>query len=81
MRRSDSIFLGRDLALLLDLAGELVGADELEAVAVDVLEAGEGDAEDGLLGRLVKAYAVALPEFVGGVDVFGDESRSACRGR
>ena len=67
-------FLGCDLALLLDLAGELVGADEFEAVAVDVLEAGEGDSEDGLLRRLMKVDAMALPELVGGVDVFGDEA-------
>ena len=30
----------RGLAFLLDLAGELVGADQLEAVAIDVSKAG-----------------------------------------
>ena len=34
---------GGSLALLLDLAGDLVGADQFEAVAVDVVKAGEGD--------------------------------------
>ena len=65
---------GGDLTLLFDFAGELVGADQLEAVAVDVLKTGEGDAEDRLLWRLVEAHAVLLPELVGGVDVLGDEA-------
>ena len=74
MRRSDSIFSAATLALLLDLAGELVGADQFEAVAVDVLKAGESDPEDGLLRRLVEADAESLPELVGGVDVLGEEA-------
>ena len=57
-------------ALLFDLAGELVGADEFKGVAVDVLEASVGCAEECLLGRLVKADALSAPELVGGVDVF-----------
>jgi hypothetical protein len=62
------------LAFLLNFAGKLVGADQLEAVAVDILKAGEGDPEDSLLRRLVKTHTVPLPELVGGVDVFGDEA-------
>ena len=67
-------FCGGDLALLLDLAGELVSADQLEAVAVHVLETSKGDSEDGLLRRLVKAHAVLLLELVGGVDVLREEA-------
>src|SRR5262249_28068069 len=68
-----NLFCG-DSPLLLDLAGELVGTDKLEAVSIDVLKAGEGYAEDGLLGWLVKAHALLVPEFIGGVDVFRDEA-------
>ena len=67
-------FLGGDEALLLDLAGELVVADQFEDVAVDVLETGVGCAEERLLGRLMEADALSLPEFVGGIDVFRDEA-------
>ena len=66
--------LGCDVSLLLDLARELVGADQLESVAVEVLKAGESDAEDGLLWRLAKVHTMALPEVVCGVDVFGEEA-------
>ena len=38
------------------------------------MEAGEGDPEDGLLWRLVKAHAKFLPELVGDVDVLGEET-------
>src|SRR6202035_2627681 len=42
--------------------------------AIEILKAGEGDSEDGLLRRLVKAHAEPLPELVGGVDVLGEEA-------
>jgi hypothetical protein len=63
-----------ELAFLLDLAGEFIGANQLETVAVDVLKAGKGDPEDRLLRWLVKAHTMSLPELVGGVDVLGDET-------
>src|SRR6202035_3592585 len=65
---------GGNLAFVLDLAGELVGANQFETVAIEILKAGEGDSEDGLLRRLVKAHAEPLPELVGGVDVLGEEA-------
>ena len=67
-------FFGRTATLLLDLAGKVVGADQFKTVAVDVLETGERDPEDGLLGRLVKAHTESQPELIGGVDVLGEEA-------
>ena len=61
-------------ALTLDLAGDLVGAEEFEGVAVDVVEAGDDASEEGLLGRVMKADAASGPLLVGGVDVFGEEA-------
>ncbi|WP_433985196.1 hypothetical protein RBB78_18930 [Tunturiibacter empetritectus] len=66
--------LGGVEALALDLAADLVGAEEFEGVAVDVVEAGYGGTEDGLLRRVMEADAAVAPELVGGVDVLGDES-------
>src|SRR5271170_7069281 len=67
-------FFNRGEALALDLAGDLVGAEEFEGVAVNVVEAGYGGAEDGALWRVVEADAAFLPELVGGVDVLGDKA-------
>ena len=57
-------------ALAFDLASDLVGAEEFEGVSVDVVEAGDGSSEEGLLGWVVEADAAVAPLLVGGVDVF-----------
>jgi hypothetical protein len=61
-------------ALGLDLASDLIGAEELEGIAVDVVEAGDGGSEEGLLGRVMEAHAAVVPEFIGGVDVLGEKA-------
>ena len=67
-------FLKGEVALAFDLAGDLIGAEELEGVVVDVVEAGDGGSEEGLLRRVMEADATVAPEFIGGVDVFGYEA-------
>ena len=61
-------------ALTLDLASDLVGAEELEGVSVDVVEASDNASEESLLGWVMKADATSVPLLVGGVDVFREEA-------
>jgi hypothetical protein len=61
-------------ALALDLASDLAGAEEFEGVAIDVVEAGDGGSEEGLLGRVMEPHTAVVPELIGGVDVFGEKA-------